>query len=45
MKITKTKKNGENLTVYIRRDKANIYDRYAVAVVVGIKGVGYAHIC
>ena len=34
----------ENLTVYLRRDKANSYDRYAVAVVVGIKGVGYAHI-
>ena len=34
----------ENLTVYLRRDKANSYDRYAVAVVVGIKDVGYAHI-
>lgn len=34
----------ENLTVYLRRDRANIYDRYAVAVVVGIKNVGYAHI-
>lgn len=34
----------EDLTVYLRRDKANIYDRYAVAVVVGIKGVGFAHI-
>ena len=34
----------ENLTVYLRRDKANVYDRYAVAVVVGIKDVGYAHI-
>lgn len=34
----------EDLTVHLRRDKANTYDRYAVAVVVGIKGVGYAHI-
>lgn len=34
----------ENLTVYLRRDKANSYDHYAVAVVVGIKDVGYAHI-
>ena len=34
----------ENLTVYLRRDKANVYDRYAVAVVIGIKDVGYAHI-
>lgn len=34
----------ENLTVYLRRDKANVYDRYAVAVVVGIKDVGFAHI-
>lgn len=34
----------EDLTVYLRRDKANTYDRYAVAVVIGIKGVGYAHI-
>lgn len=34
----------EDLTVYLRRDKANVHDRYAVAVVVGIKDVGYAHI-
>lgn len=34
----------ENLTVYLKRDRANVHDRYAVAVVVGIKGVGYAHI-
>lgn len=34
----------ENLTVYLKRDKANLYDKYAVAVVVEIKGVGYAHI-
>lgn len=34
----------DDLTVYLRRDKANVHDRYAVAVVVGIKGVGYAHI-
>lgn len=34
----------ENLTVYLKRDRANLYDKYAVAVVVGIKGVGYAHI-
>lgn len=34
----------EELAVYLKRDKANVHDRYAVAVVVGIKGVGYAHI-
>lgn len=34
----------DDLTVYLRRDKANTYDQYAVAVVIGIKGVGYAHI-
>lgn len=34
----------DDLTVYLRRDKANTYDRYAVAVVIGIKGIGYAHI-
>lgn len=34
----------EELTTYLRRDRANTYDKYAVAVVVGIKGVGYAHI-
>ena len=34
----------EDLTVYLRRDRANTHDRYAVAVVVGIKDVGYAHI-
>lgn len=34
----------EELTTYLRRDRANTFDRYAVAVVIGIKGVGYAHI-
>ena len=34
----------EDLTVYLRRDRANTYDRYAVAVVVGIRNIGYAHI-
>lgn len=34
----------EELTTYLRRDRANTFDRYAVAVVVGIKGIGYAHI-
>lgn len=34
----------EELTVYLQRDRANAYDRYAVAVVIGIQGVGYAHI-
>ncbi len=34
----------EELTVYLQRDRANAYDRYAVAVVIGIKGIGYAHI-
>ena len=34
----------EDLTVYLRRDRANERDRSAVAVVVGIRGVGYAHI-
>lgn len=34
----------EDLTVYLQRDKANLYDRCAVAVVVGIRNVGYAHI-
>lgn len=33
-----------NLTVYLKRDYTNLYDQYAVAVVVGIKGIGYAHI-
>ena len=32
------------MTVYLNRDRANTYDRYAVAVVIGIKGIGYAHI-
>ena len=30
--------------MYLNRDRANTYDRYAVAVVIGIEGVGYAHI-
>lgn len=34
----------EELTVYLRRDRANTFDKYAVAIVIGIKGVGYAHI-
>lgn len=34
----------DDLTVYLRRDRSNVHDRYAVAVVVGIKGIGYAHI-
>lgn len=34
----------EDLTVYLKRDRANEYDRSAVAVVVGIQDVGYAHI-
>lgn len=34
----------EELTVYLRRDKANLYDKYAVAVVARIQNVGYAHI-
>ena len=34
----------EDLTVYLQRDRANLHDKYAVAVVIGIKGIGYAHI-
>ena len=34
----------EELTTYLRRDRANAFDKYAVAVVIGIKGIGYAHI-
>lgn len=34
----------EELTTYLRRDRANTFDKYAVAAVVGIKGIGYAHI-
>lgn len=34
----------DELTVYLQRDRANAYDRYAVAVVIGILNVGYAHI-
>lgn len=34
----------EELTTYLRRDRANTFDKYAVAVVVGIKGIGYAHV-
>lgn len=30
-------RNLEELTVYLQRDRANAYDRYAVAVVIGIK--------
>jgi len=34
----------EDLIVYLQRDRANEYDRYAVAVVIEIKDMGYAHI-
>ncbi len=34
----------EELTVYLRRDRANTFDKDAVAVVVGISNVGYAHL-
>ncbi len=34
----------EDLTVYLQRDRANTFDKNAVAVVVGICNVGYAHI-
>lgn len=34
----------EELTVYLQRDRANTHDRYAVAVVIGIRDMGYAHI-
>lgn len=37
-------KKPEELTTYLKRDRANTFDKYAVAVVVGIKGIGYAHI-
>lgn len=37
-------RNPEELTVYLQRDRANTHDRYAVAVVIGIKDIGYAHI-
>lgn len=37
-------RDPEDLTVYLRRDRANTHDRYAVAVVIGIRNVGYAHI-
>lgn len=34
----------EELTTYLRRDRANTFDKYAVAVIIGIQGIGYAHI-
>lgn len=34
----------EELTTYLRRDRANTFDKYAVAVVIGIQGIGYTHI-
>ena len=34
----------EELTTYLRRDRANTFDKYAVAVVVGIRGIGLAHV-
>jgi len=37
-------RKSEELTTYLKRDRANTFDKNAVAVVVGIKGVGYAHI-
>ncbi len=39
-----SKKQPSDLTTYLRRDRANTFDKYAVAVVIGIQGVGYAHI-
>ena len=37
-------RNPEELKVYLQRDRANTHDKYAVAVVVSIQNVGYAHI-
>lgn len=37
-------RSPDELTVYLQRDRANTHDRFAVAVVVGISGIGYAHI-
>ncbi len=37
-------KKPEELTVYLQRDRANTYDRFAVAVVIGIRDIGYAHV-
>lgn len=37
-------RSPDELTVYLQRDRANTHDRYAVAVVIGILNVGYAHI-
>ena len=34
----------EDLTVYLQRDRANTVDKNAVAVVIGIGNIGYAHI-
>jgi len=34
----------EGLAVYLQRDRAVLYDKYALAVVISIKGAGYAHI-
>lgn len=34
----------EELTTYLKRDRANTHDKYAVAVVIGIRDIGYAHI-
>ncbi len=34
----------EELTTYLRRDRVNTFDKYAVAVVIGIKRIGYAHV-
>ncbi len=39
-----SKKQPSDLTTYLRRDRANTFDKYAVAVVIGIQDVGYAHI-
>lgn len=35
-----TGRKPEDLTVCLQRDKTNIYDRFAVAVVIGMKGTG-----
>jgi len=34
----------EELTVYLKKDRANLDDKYAVAVVLGIRAIGDAHI-
>ncbi len=34
----------EELTVYLQRDRANTFDKNAVAIVIGIRNIGYGHI-